>query len=249
MRFLIVWKVFRMVFCIPFLIDFQLAFSRKFSSILLFFDSARKWPTSDFCNTLRVKTNIFQGARLRRRNGEGEEATQKQHKTQHRKIVYTCYFFLLFSCRQALQQKCSQNDVPEALRDPPGDPLGASGDTLGGPRRPQEAPRATQEGPRSRPGPPRSGPKRPQKPASASGGLRGAILEPFWPHFGASGGRFSSLRRLIFERPGGHFLNHLWSFVQTRSRAIQEDSPKRNFRNRSKRSQLKPPGEPAQRAS
>ena len=42
------------------------------------------------------------------------------------------------------------------------------------------------------------------KTASAPGGLRGAIPEPFWPHFGASGGRFSSLRRLIFERPGGN---------------------------------------------
>ena len=113
--------------------------------------------------------------------------------------------FLLCWCLQALQQTCSQNDAPEALRDPPGDPLGASGDTLGGPRRPQEAPRATQEGPRSRPGPPRSGPKRPQKPASAPGRLRGAILEPFWHHFGASGGRFSSLRRFIFQRPGGIF--------------------------------------------
>ena len=61
----------------PFLIDFQLAFSRKLSSILLFFDSARKWPTSDFCNTLRVKTNISQGARLRRRSGEGEEELQE----------------------------------------------------------------------------------------------------------------------------------------------------------------------------
>ena len=129
----------------------------------------------------------------------------KKHLKTLSKIIENHVFFILFSCRQALQPKCFQNDVPEALRDPPGDPLGASGDTLGGPRRPQEAPRATQEGPRSRSGPPRSGPKRPQKPASAPVGLRGAILEPFWLHFGASGGRFPSLRRLIFERPGGIF--------------------------------------------
>ena len=70
-------EVFRMFIYMPFLIDFQLAFSRKLSSILLFFDSARKWPTSDFCNTLRVKTNISQGARLRRRSGEGEEELQE----------------------------------------------------------------------------------------------------------------------------------------------------------------------------
>ena len=35
---------------------------------------------------------------------------------------------------------------------------------------------------------------------------------------------------LIFERPGGHFGNHLWSFARTRFRAIQGDGPKRNFR-------------------
>ena len=137
--------------------------------------------------------------RLRRRR------RQKTHAKTTSRNREKSSLFLLFACRQALPQRSSQNDLPEALRDPPGDPLGASGDTLGGPRRPQEAPRATQEGPRSRPGPPRSGPKRPQKPASAPVGLRGAILEPFWLHFGASGGRFPSLRRLIFERPGGIF--------------------------------------------
>ena len=151
----------------------------------------------DFHVFSRYALALPQRGRRRKNIKNNIKATSKNPETY--------LFSLLFSCRQALQQKCSQNNVPEALRDPPGDPLGASGDTLGGPRRPQEAPRATQEGPRSRPGPPRSGPKRPQKPASAPGGLRGAILEPFWPHFGASGGRFSSLRRLIFERPGGIF--------------------------------------------
>ena len=65
---------------IPFLMHFQAVFSKGLSFIFLFFRSARKWPPSEICNTLRVKTNISQGARLRRRNGEGEDTTQKQHK-------------------------------------------------------------------------------------------------------------------------------------------------------------------------
>ena len=66
-----------MVFGMPFLMHFQAVFSKGFSFIFLFFRSARKWPTSEICNTLRVKTNISQGARLRRRSGEGEEELQK----------------------------------------------------------------------------------------------------------------------------------------------------------------------------
>ena len=166
--------------------------------------------------------------------GRRRKNTKNNIKTTSN-ISRNMFIFLLFSCRQALQQKCSHNDVPEALRDPPGDPLGASGDTLGGPRRPQEAPRATPEGPRSRPGPPRSGPQRPPKPASAPGGLRGAILEPFWHHFGASGGRFSSLRRLIFERPGGIFgiiFGALCRHVLERSRRIlPRETSEKNDRN------------------
>ena len=65
--------------------------------------------------------------------------------------------------------------------------------------------------PQGPPGSPLNEPKKLQKPASAPGGLRGVILEPFWTHFGASGGRFSSLRRSIFECPGAFFLIPLWS--------------------------------------
>ena len=73
--------------------------------------------------------------------------------------------------------------------------------------------------PQGPPGTPQNEPKTRQKPDSAPGGLRGVILEPFWIHFGASGGPFSSLRRSIFECPGGlqtapdpHF--SLWGEVE-----------------------------------
>ena len=65
--------------------------------------------------------------------------------------------------------------------------------------------------PQGPPGTPENELKRIQKQDSAPGGLRGVILEPCWPHFGASGGRFSSLRRSIFECPGAFFLIPLWS--------------------------------------
>ena len=104
-----------------------------------------------------------------------------------------------------MQQNCSQHDVPEALRDPPGDPLGASGGHLGrpkttprgaksDPRRPQEPPRAPQEPSRELREAPSETPWAPE-----------ASREQFWAHFGASGGRFSSLRRSILVPPGGDF--------------------------------------------
>ena len=125
-------------------------------------------------NQYSPRCALASAPRLRRRR------RQKTHAKTTSRNREKSSFFLLFACRQALPQRSSQNDLPEALRDPPGDPLGASGDTLGGPRRPQEAPRATQEGPRSRPGPPRSGPKR----SKSRPRLRGASGEPIWSHFG-----------------------------------------------------------------
>ena len=67
------FEFFRMVFGMRFLIDVQLVFFERFLVDVLVFRSARKWATSECCNTLLVKPNISQGARLRRRSGEGDE--------------------------------------------------------------------------------------------------------------------------------------------------------------------------------
>ena len=102
----------------------------------------------------------------------------------------SCLFFLFFSCRKALLQKCCQNDVPEALRDPPGDPLGPSGDTLGGPRgaksdprRPQEPPRAPQEPSKELREAPSETPWAPEAAQRPPGSHFGAILDGFWSNF------------------------------------------------------------------
>ena len=89
-------RFFCMFFCMPCLMHFQADFSKGSSWNLFFFRSVRKRPTSEICNTLRVKTNISQGARLRRRSGEGEEELQKQHKNNienTKKNVDFSYFF------------------------------------------------------------------------------------------------------------------------------------------------------------
>ena len=146
---------------------------------------------------------------MRPRSGEGEAKLEKQHK-KYIENIWKMLIFLLFSCRQALQQKCIQNDVPEALRDPPGDPLGASGDTLGGPRGAQSDPRRPQEPPRA---PQEARPKDTNSALEAGSAPKGrpeAFGEPFWSQFGltldppevdfrASGGSFSSVRGAFLE--------------------------------------------------
>ena len=97
--FWMIFGCFLEFFCmhigIPFLMHFRAVFSKGFSWFSCFFRSARKRPTSEICNTLRVKTNISQGARLRRRSGEGEEKQKKQHKTTSTNIE-KCLFFHTF---------------------------------------------------------------------------------------------------------------------------------------------------------
>ena len=164
-----------MDFYMPFLMDFQLAFLRKLSPILLFSPSARKWPTSDCCNTLRVKTNISQGARLRRRSGEDEEELQKQHKNNIENIkkhAYSSYFFRAGRPRSKNATKMTSQrlsgSLPGTLWEPPGIPWEAQGD----PKRRHERPRKAPGAAPGRPGADHKGlQSRPR--------LRGASGEPF----------------------------------------------------------------------
>ena len=96
---------FCMFFCMPCLKYFQADFSKGSSWNLFFFRSVRKRPTSEICNTLRVKTNILQGARLRRRSGEGEETTQKNNIKTTSKIQRKMLIFLFFRAGRP----CSKN--------------------------------------------------------------------------------------------------------------------------------------------
>ena len=74
---------------------------------------------------------------------------------------------------------------------------------------PKTTPRAAQERPKSRP----RGEKKEQKRSPCSvvvlGWLPGGRRERFWPHFGDSGGRFSSLRRAILESFFGALCGHV----------------------------------------
>ena len=117
------------------------------------------------------------------------------------------------------------------------EPRSAPRDPRRGPREPKTAPRAAKSAPRAR----QEGAWRRTNRATkgfksrprlrgGSGSHFGAILEPFWLHFGASGGRFSSLRRLIFERLGIMCCIFFGSFVRKHFRAIQGAGAKRNLR-------------------
>ena len=201
-----------MFFCMPCLMHFQADFSKGSSWNLFFFRSVRKRPTSEICNTLRVKTNISQGARLRRRSGEGEEELQKQHKNNVENAKKNAYFSYFFRAGRP----CSKNGsimtsrrlsgtLPGTLWEPPGTPWEA-----------QEAPRATQGDPRSRQERPKSLAQRVQqrlwkpvrRPRAAQrppGSRFGAISEQFLKDFEAFWLVFSTPRRLILNRSGGMF--------------------------------------------
>ncbi len=164
----------------PFFMHFQAVFSKGFSFIFLFFRSARKWPTSEFCNTLRVKTNISQGARLRRRSGEGEEELQKQHQNNidnTKKNAYFSYFFRAGRpCSKNAPKMTSRRlsgTLPGTLWEPPGTPWEA-----------QDDPKRRQERPRKAPGAAPGRPGADQKGLKSRPRLRGASGEPFWSHFG-----------------------------------------------------------------
>jgi len=69
----------------------------------------------------------------------------------------------------------------------------------GGPGSAPRAPKRTPRAPQERPGAPRGRPKRHQKGASALGGPPGALREPFWSDFRASGEPFWSHFGRILE--------------------------------------------------
>ena len=74
---------------------FSSRYFERFLIDVLVFRSVRKRPTSEICNTFRVKTNISQGARLRPRSGEGEAKLEKQHK-KYIENVWKMLIFLTF---------------------------------------------------------------------------------------------------------------------------------------------------------
>ena len=60
--------------------DFSSCFSKGFSWILLFFSFRAKTADTRKMQYLPHENLLFQGARLRRRSGEGEETIQTTHK-------------------------------------------------------------------------------------------------------------------------------------------------------------------------
>ena len=109
-----------------------------------------------------------------------------------------CLFFLFFSCRKALLQKCCQNDVSEALRDPPGDPLGPSGEVQ---ERPKMAPGAAQSTPRELWEAASETPGAPEAAQKPPGGHFGRIFEHFrtiFESFFGSGGSFARVSGHMF---------------------------------------------------
>ena len=130
-------------------------------------------------------------------------------------------FGAFFSFPPTPTQKSPQHDLPEPLRDLPGDPPevksvyfsllgrskaakanfweapGLSGRAPGHPRRAQEAPRAPHKRPKSAQEVP-GGPRDPQ-----------ALQEPFWSDFGAAGERFGPNFDRCQQHLRGNLLLHL----------------------------------------
>ena len=143
------------------------------------FSSARKRPTCEKWYTLRSKIDVPWCALA-----PVPPARQRNHTIIIRKQLpnmnknHNC--FLLFQCRQALPRQRSQNDLPQPLRDPPGDALETPGAAQERPGATQSDPGGSQERPRSVPGatfPATSAPEAAQRPP---GSHFGAILESFW---------------------------------------------------------------------
>ena len=97
--------------------------------------------------------------RLRRRRRQKTHAKTTSRNRENQ--VFSCFF----ACRQALPQRSSQNDLPEALRD-------------------QDDPKRRQERPKKDPGAAPGRPGADQKGLKSLPRLRGASGEPFWNHFG-----------------------------------------------------------------
>ena len=173
-----------------------------FVNFLFFSRCARKARTCVASHKNQWILMIFQGALLRRRRRQDQEALAKHVKKSPQKISFLIDFLTFFVPRGPAAKtpsKMASGSRSGSLRGPPGH-------LPGGPRRPQEAPRATQDGPKSRQERPKSsqesstkpfriplGPHRPPR------GFRGGI----WSRFGSISERirhqFSNIRRLIFK--------------------------------------------------
>ena len=67
---------------------------------------------------------FFEVVLLRCRRGEGEENGRKTHAKTASKIMKIQCFLHVFVMPASPAEKIAQNDLPEPLRDPPGEPPG-----------------------------------------------------------------------------------------------------------------------------